>query len=152
MQEMIRTIIVYVVILGLILMSFYLYKHHRYSAEVGVNDRSMTPEFPTGSYTLDTSGSIHVDDAVAFALADTPDVLKVARVVALSGAKVEIDATGAVKINGVLNIRKSDSVLKPVEFRVPQGCAFLLTDQGAGMDSSKLGPIPLSQIFGRVKP
>ena len=151
MQEMIRTIIVYVVIIGLILGGFYLFKNNRYSVEIGVMDRFMTPDFPAGSYIIDASAPIQVNDAVAFALSDKPDELKVARVVALSGAKIEIEATGVVKVNGTLNVHKTDPRAAAVEFRVPQGCVFLLTDQEGGVDSSKLGPIAMLQIVGKLK-
>jgi hypothetical protein len=151
-QELIRTAIGYGLVLGMILLGFYLYRENRIKVEIDATDHSMSPEYISGTYKIDTATPIFAGDAVAFGLPDKPDELRVARVVALEGSRVEIDAAGKVTVDGKVNKNISYSTLKPLDFRVPRGCAYLLADSaGTGIDSTKLGPIPLFQIAGKLK-
>jgi signal peptidase I len=151
-QELIRTAIGYGLVLGMILLGFYLYRENRVKVEIDVSDHSMSPEYISGTYKIDTASPIAVGDAVAFGLPDKPDELRVSRVVALEGSRIEVDAVGKVTVDGKACRNMSGSTLKPLDFRVPRGCAYLLADSmGVGMDSSKLGPIPLFQIAGKLK-
>ncbi len=152
MQELFRTAVGYALVLGLILLGFYLYKDNRTKVEIDANDHSMNPEFGAGGYKIDTISPLVVGDAVAFGTPEKPDELKVARVVALEGSRIEIDAAGKVTVDGKVNKNTSTSLLKPLDFRVPRGCAYLLVDSaGQGTDSTKLGPVPLFQIAGKLK-
>jgi signal peptidase I len=151
-QELIRTAIGYGLVLGMILLGFYLYRDNRIKVEIDASDHSMAPEYVSGTYKIDAATPILPGDAVAFALPDKPDELRVSRVVALEGSRVEIDATGKVSVDGKASKNISSSTLKPVDLRVPRGCAYLLADSmGMGTDSTKLGPVPLFQIAGKLK-
>jgi len=150
-HELIRTILIYAAVLGMILLGFYLYKESRYKVQIDATDRSMSPEYQTGGYSV-MSGAIQVGDAVAFATPDKPEEWRVARVVALSGQRVEIDANGVVKVDGAASARKCDSLIRPLQFKVPSASVFILTDQPNYVDSSKLGPVPLYQVIGKLKP
>ena len=151
MHELIRTLLVYAAVLAMILGGFYLFKQNRNKVQIDATDRSMSPEYQTGSYNV-MSGTIQVGDAVAFATPDKPDEWRIARVIALSGQRVEIDATGGVKVDGTAKPQKCESPARPLEIQVPAASAFLLTDQTGAVDSSKLGPVPLYQIIGKLKP
>jgi len=151
-HELVRTILIYVAVLALIVGGFYLFKQNRYKIQMEATDRSMSPEYQTGSYNVITGAAIQADDAVVFALPEKPDEWRAGRVVAMAGARVEIDEKGLVKVNGAAHRTKCESQIRPVEFVVPAACVFVLTDQPGYIDSVKLGPIPLYQVIGKLKP
>ena len=85
--------------------------------------------------------------------------LHVKRVIAAAGDLVDIDASGAVTVNGrrlaepYVAEPSLGSCDIPFPFQVPDGTVFVLGDnRPASLDSrnSRFGPVPREQIVGRV--
>jgi signal peptidase I len=156
-QELFQTIVIYAVVIGMVLLGFHLYKSNRLSAEIDTNDQAMSPEYTPGAYKVDSTvplAQLKSGDAVAYALPETPDKLRVARIVAVEGELLEFDAKGAVQVGGkTIKQTYGNTAIRPASMRVPRGCVFVLVDAAntQALDSSRAGPIPLYQIAGKMK-
>jgi signal peptidase I len=156
-QELFQTLVIYVVVIGMVLLGFHLYKTNRLSAEIDTNDQAMAPEYTPGAHKVDSTTpltQLKTGDAVAYSLPETPDKLRVARIVAVEGELLEFDAKGGVQVGGKA-IRQvyNNPAVRPASLRVPRGCVFVLVDAqySQALDSSRAGPIPLYQIAGKMK-
>lgn len=168
MGDLVRSIILYVVVLALIIVVFKLLKMHE-RATLDPNDHSMeSVEFPCGVYKVN-SAALKVEDykageggdVVAYYLPDKPQVQHFARVLALPGDKVAIelrkipDPTSPmlVKVNGRASnfFRTYSKEWHFPEIVVPRGCLFLMSDKPPeGEDSLRVGPVPFYCIRGKV--
>lgn len=169
MGSIIRSIIIYIVVMAVIIGVFKLLKMYK-QVTIDPNDHSISEiEFPNGSYSLHTEARQATDyksgengSVVAYYVPGKPGEQHVARVVALPGEKVAVERRLAadpmspllVKVNGVVSpLFKTDTV----EFHfpdivVPRGCLFLMADRTTeGTDSLKMGPVPFYCIRGRLR-
>jgi signal peptidase I len=124
---------------------------------VDASDTSMAVSgFPEGGYYIDSSPT-RIDqykpgDVIAYHPPREYDKPRVGRILALEGARVQVNEKGA-WVNGQLERPQADvGNLRVAEFRVPEGCFFVLADSSvSGMDSVRCGPIPLNNVMGRLK-
>lgn len=123
-----------------------------------VSGRSMEPSLADGEvvlfYRLDES--YQAEDLVIIRRSGEPEYVK--RIVAVSGDQVELDESGRLLVNGVLEQRsyilsETQAVSEKVAFpyEVPQGCYFVLGDnRDKSMDSRSFGAVREEEIVGRV--
>ena len=153
MKNWVYTILGYLLILSVIILVFKLYKWHAI-IEIDATDHTMEPDYKYGGHTLDISAQ-RVDQltqgsAVAFYLPGNSVRPKVAYVVAIEGQRVAV-RTGKVFVNEHPFEPPLYGLSEEVpEYVVPRGCAVLMA-RYVGEDSTKHGPIPMRNIWGRLK-
>ena len=168
MGDVIRSAIIYLLVVALIIGFFKLLKmHERVTLEP--NDHYMDElEYSSGNYRIKTGQMKAEDykagdagDVVAYWVPGKPDTSRVARVLALPGERVEIERKNpadsksltVVKVNGtpLLRFKIDHSEWRFPEIVVPRGCLFLLADKPSlGEDSMQVGPVPYFCVRGRV--
>jgi len=168
MGDVIRSAIIYLLVVALVIGFFKLLKmHERVTLEP--NDHYMDEtEYPNGGYRIKTGQMKAEDykagdagDVVAYWVPGRPDTSRIARVLALPGERVEIERKNpadpksqtVVKVNGKPSLRfKIDQTeWRFPEIVVPRGCLFLLTDRPSqAEDSMTVGPVPYFCVRGRV--
>lgn len=155
MNDMARTIVLYALLIGMIVGVFKLYKNHE-QAEIDRGDSSMFSSYPPGTYKLDTTivscAGLKAGDGVAYHPSTAPGTLRVARVVAREGDRVQIDGA-SVRVNGTVVPGVTDRTdVQIPSLEIPRGCVFLLAERsGSAQDSLVTGPVPMAQIAWRLK-
>jgi signal peptidase I len=168
MGNLIRSVIMYVVVIALIVAVLKLLKMHE-RAVIDPTDHSMeTIEYPNGTYKVDSSALKAEDykagdggDVVSYFVPGKPGAQHVARVVALPGEKVAIERTKSTVANAPLVVKvngKASNLFRPdsmewhfPEIVVPRGCLFLMADKPSeGEDSLRVGPVPYYCIRGKL--
>jgi len=168
MGDLVRSVIMYAVVLALIIGVFKLFKMHE-RATIDPNDHSMeVVEFPSGGYQLNSAPLKAEDykggeggDVVAYFVPGKPETERVARVLALPGEKVAVEwrkppepsSPTVVKVNGKVcsRFRTDSAEWHFTEIVVPRGCLFLMADRPSeGEDSLKVGPVPSYCIRGKL--
>jgi signal peptidase I len=168
-SDLIRSIIVFALVVALIVGVEQLYKFTGIRATVDANDASMAPSgFGAGGHRVrrdvnNASGFKGGEggDVIAYWVPTKPDTHRVAHVLAVEGDRVEIERKNPsepksavqVKVNGQLTLYKIDATdWRFPEIRVPRGCVFVLADTPSqAQDSMTVGPIPFYCIMGKVK-
>jgi signal peptidase I len=125
---------------------------------IDAGDASMASSgYPEGGYFIDSTltrlDQYKPGDVIAYHPPREYDKTRVARILALEGARVQVNEKGAF-VNGQLERPQVDvGSLRVPEFRIPEGCVFVLADSSVtGLDSVRCGPVPLNNILGRLKP
>ena len=169
MGNLVRSVILYAVVIALIVGVLKLLKTHE-RATIDPNDHSMEAiEFPNGVYKVNSAALKAEDykagdggDVVSYYVPGKPDAPpRVARVLALPGERVAVERRKAtdpnsplvVKVNGSpSNLRRTDSTdWHFQEIVVPRGCLFLMADKPSeGEDSLRVGPVPFYCIRGKL--
>jgi len=157
-NDLIRSIIAYAFIIGVIIGGFWFYKTST-KATVDSADSYMNIEHfkPGSSYAVDNSITSVKDlvqgDVVAYFLPGEPDVHKIGRVVAIEGQLVEANPTFVKVDRKTVTIFKSDAreLIIP-EIRIPKNCVWVMADRTTlAKDSMHIGPVPFFNIMGKVK-
>lgn len=168
MGDLIRSAVIYALVVALLIGVFKLLKMHE-RITIDPNDQSMdAQEYPNGGYRI-KAGPPRAEeykagetcDVVAYWIPGSPDTDRVARVLALPGEKVEMErktpgdqkSPVVVKVNGkpVLRFNIDNMAWRFPEIVVPRGCLFLLADKpSVGQDSMKAGPVPYYCIRGKL--
>lgn len=157
MDEAIRIVVRVLVVSGIVLLCFFLFKH-RTSASIEPNDKSMdVVTFPEGSYRVNTSitklDMLKAGDYVAYKVPKDPASVRIARVIGTEGMKVEVTPT-EVRSNGAPIPKRFETAKWTIpETKVPRGCVYLLADNPYNaQDSKTVGPVPFTNVIGTVKP
>ncbi len=155
MGDLIRSAIIYAAVIGLLVGGFKLYKNST-TVEIDPTDRSMSSIlYPYGTYKVDTTlkriEQLKPENVVAYWVTDQPQKARVARVLAIAGQRIAVEQ-GAIKVDGQDSKFTVDNKNWSFpEIRVPRGCAYVLHDVPSyGRDSVQLGPLPFSQIVGKL--
>jgi len=130
-----------------------------------VKGQSMMPNFHSGDYILTSKvaykfGNIKRGDIVVFKSPKNPDIDYIKRVMGLPGDKVMVK-NGQVFVNDHLvqedyisvltNVWPTGFIKEGVPIIVPQGYIFVMGDNRPhSSDSREFGPIPISDIIGKV--
>lgn len=163
MMDLIRSIVIYALVVVLIIGLAWLYKRSD-SVTIEPTDHSLdTSGFTNGGYRIQPADEYKGGDggdAVAYWVPGMPGTARVAKVLAIGGDKLEFERKNpadakaglVIRINGKLERGFStDSQERFPELVVPRGCLYLLTDKSAqSQDSVMVGPVPLYCVRGKV--
>jgi hypothetical protein len=162
-SEIVRSIIVFVLTMGMIVGGFKLFKSQHSKVVLDPSDYSMNADvLAPGKYSIDLKVSsisdLKAGDTVAYYLPGRPSEYRFGHIAALEGERIEV-SPAAVKVGGKTTSYKVEKAEWTFpEMVVPRGCVFIIADKSTAWandppevgDSMKIGPVPFYAIAGKV--
>jgi len=149
--EIIHTVVKVLLACAIIVLCFWLFKHHG-RASIESNDKSMDAlNFPEGGYGFTATNTYKSGDFVAYRISSDAN-LHIARVIGVEGNRVQVTSKDVLVNGAPLGVQIQTRAWTIPETKVPRGCAYILADDPSGTDSKQFGPVPYASIAGTVKP